>query len=739
MAACWPFASPEFAFPLVAEGDTIRVAPGIVDYGGDVCYAECYYSTPEIHAGIVLIGDTLPDGTRPILRTAEPDYVVGLPWYGGQHGEVKNLVMRGFYQPLYLNGLRSLVVDNVRIEEPATRYGYGIYVNQADTIRIRRSELLGDPSGNQSYQGLYVADGAGYVEVLDSRFWYWGDGAVYGDNIDSLEVLRNDLSYGDYTGIYVNDFDGHTVKARISANRFLDNYYEAVRIYGAARVALDHNYIYQLSDDVYQSSGASGPAVPGSRVTILRDSIRFRADDYGWIDASDLDSVLVDSLWLENPADTAIYQYGGIRSNYARITNSRLLNLYYQGVQFDGGHLVVDNTEFTGCAVCTWNAGYAVQAYPGAAGGPRVSITNSRFFNIQYGVYSGSSNSAAGPMVIANNNFDSVATGVYLYGDSLAVTDNRFLNVRSYAAWGQPSYTTGRPFVEAQFLRNQVTCAVVGSDSYGLRHDAGPARFENNAVRNCRTGLLVVNASYPTAAVAFRGDTLLPDSTTYYRVGIGVSGRWQATIVGNRMVGGYYGMDLNPTDSLVPTVIDSNSVSGASYAGIQLYYINGPVTGRKNNVGGNANFGIYNYLGNGSRSFTLGRFVGNAVRAVYNQTSATFDATQNWWGNADFGAAADTVLGPVDVSNWLTSDPADVPALAPRPPVAAGSAAAPADLTVASPRSAPPAAATSVPPPDDRRAEREARRAAKDAARESRRSAPGGTRTHDLRLRRPTL
>ncbi|MBI4419670.1 MAG: right-handed parallel beta-helix repeat-containing protein, partial [Gemmatimonadetes bacterium] len=736
----WPFATPEYAFPLVAEGDTIRVAPGIVDYEGDSCYGECYYYTPEVHAGIVIIGDTLPDGTRPILRAAEQYSIVGVPWYGGLHGEVRNLVLRGFYQPIYLSGLRSLVVDNVRIEEPTTRYAYGIYVNLADTVRVRRSELLADTSGYQSYEGLYIANGASYVEVLDSKFWYWGDGAIYGDNIDSLDVFRSDLSYGDYTGIYVDDFDGHTLKARISGNRFLDNYYEAVRIYGAGRVALDHNYVYERDDDVYEISGASsyygeaparaaGPAraaaqaAAGTKVTILGDSIKFRADDWSWIDVSEVDSVLVDSLWLENPADTAIYQYGYIYSNYARITNSKLLNLYYQGITFQGRELVVDNTQFTGCAVCGWTSGYAIQAYAGNDSGPRVRLTNSSFYHLYRALQAGYSNNKAGPYVIAANVVDSMAYPFYLLGDSIAFTDNVLTRVREYGLFAQPGYSN-RPFMEAQVLRNQVTCSVVGYGSVGLRHDNGPARFENNAVRKCRWGLESYNSSYPTAAVTFRGDTLLPDSTTYYRVGIRADGKWQATIVGNRIVGGYHGIDLTVTDSLVPTVIDSNAVSGAGYAGIQLYYVNGPVTGTRNNIGSNPQYGIYNYYGNGSRSFTLGRFVGNTSQAVYNLASVTFGATQNWWGDPDFGAAADTVFGPVDVSTWLTSDPSDVPALAPQAVIAASAAAAPADVTAVAVRSAPRAAAISaLPQLDGRRAEREARREAKDAERAARRPA----------------
>ncbi len=737
----WPFATPEHAFPLVAEGDTIRVAPGIVDYEGG--------TGPGLKAGVVVIGDTLPDGTRPVLRASEVDGLTAFPWYGGLHGEVRNLVLRGFYQPVYLSGLKSLLVDDVRIEEPQTRYAYGIYAGGfVDTLRVHRSEFLADTSGYQSYQGLYVGSGASYVEVSDSKLWYWGDGAIYGYDVDSLDVFRSDLSYTDYAGIYVSNYGGQPLNARISQNRFLDNYYEAVSVNGAGRIALDHNYIYEIDDDAIQIYGSSGccvgapqrgapvgraaaQATSGTKVTMLGDSIKFRASDWDWLYVSNMDSLLVDSLWLENPADTAMWQYGYIYTNYARVTNSKLLNLYYQGLDFAGRELVVDKTQFTGCAVCSWNYGYAVQAYAGNDSGPRVRVTNSSFFNIQYGIYAYSNNTAGGPMVVANNTFDSVATGAYLYGDSLAVTDNSFANVRYYAVWSQPGYTTGRSFVEAQFLRNQVTCAVAGYTSYGLRHDNGPARFENNAVRNCRYGFYAYNASYPTAAVVFRGDTIFPDSTTYYRVGIRPDGKWQPIIVANHITGGYYGIDLTTTDAAVTATIDSNVVTGAGYAGVDLYYVNGPVTGAYNNINSNPLYGVHNQYGTGSRSFTQGRFVGNAARAVYNLAAGSFGATQNWWGNAAGagGGVADSVFGAVDVSSPLTSDPlgVTVPLAPPMPAVIAGSSR----LASASPAVRPSPAASVQPATDrpsaaQREAAREARRAAKDQERAARRpQAPG--------------
>jgi hypothetical protein len=109
-----------------------------------------------------------------------------------------------------------------------------------------------------------------------------------------------------------------------------------------------------------------------------------------------------------------------------------------------------------------------------------------------------------------------------------------------------------------------------------------------------------------------------------------------------------------------------------------------PIVGVRNNISNNAQYGIYNAT-NGVRSFTLGRFVGNGTYAIYNLGADTLDATQNWWGDAAGagGGTADSVLGAVDVSNPLTSDPTDVPALA--PPAMSVPSTAPVSSTAAQP------------------------------------------------------
>ena len=369
--------------------------------------------TGTLHHGVVVLGDTLSDGTRPVLRAAGVA-TTAFEWDGGQHAELRNLVLQGFGTGALLYGLHALVVDNVSYQDPAS-YGMGVDVEGfADTLRVLNSHFVGN-SLNQPYDAIYVYGGAGYVEVHGTTATYMG-AALELTDVDSLDVAQSQFSYGEYGGILA--YHGtKTLGARISHTRILDtasyNYYAAIYIESARNVALDHNYVYTSTENAIQvcapgascyggggyapplgaapASGAPSLAPPitgGTRVSMLGDSIKFRGDSWTWLDVEQLDSLTVDSLWLENPADTAMTQYGYIATNYARITNSQLLNLYYQGFEFDGRHLVVDNTQFTGCAVagCAWSGADAVLAHAGNDSGPRIRVTNSSFTNLGSGV-----------------------------------------------------------------------------------------------------------------------------------------------------------------------------------------------------------------------------------------------------------------------------------------------------------------------------------------------------------------
>jgi Bacterial Ig-like domain (group 2) len=771
----WPFATPEYVFGLEAEGDTIRIAPGTVDYefgGGGIinCGNGCLIGAPPneapqatiggpLRAGVIVIGDTLSDGTRPVLR-ADGVASTAFEFDGGTHAELRNLVLQGFPTGVALYGLQNLTISNVDYQGPTNRYsGVGVDAEAAmDTLRVTNSHFISD-SVNQGYEGIYVYGGAHYVEVDGTTLEYMGTGLELYD-VDSLDLAQSQLRFGNTAGILVYD-STTTLSARISQTRILDasSYWGAVYIHGTRYLGLDHSYIYESGSNGIQIcalgtycyggggnaaalgappvAGAPGFApgiVAGTKVSLLSDSIQFRSTYGTWLDVEQLDSLTADSLWLQNPADTALGEYGYIATNYARVTNSRLLNLYYEGFEFDGRQLVVDNTQFTGCAVagqCGWNGAMAIQAYAGNDSGPRISVTNSSFTGLANGVFSSQTNSAAGPMVVANNVFDSVAGGIYLWGDSLAITNNVFTKVRDYALEGQPGMTTGHPFVQAQVLRNQVTCAVAGSASLGLMHNSGPALFQDNAVRNCQTGLSASNAAYATAAVTFRGDTVFPDSVTASRMGVAVSGALRPSIVHSRIVGGYEGINFSLGDATDTVTIDTTAVSQTGFAAINLSGVPGPAGGVANNIGSNLGYGVYDLSFVGGHALNDGSFVGNGNYSVYNAFSNfSFDATSNWWGVAGGPgtAGADSVSGTVNAGGPLGAPPGGLPALAPQ---LLAASAAPRLLT--SSPVAPPAAASTPPLPRVLQPATQAQRAAQLA---ERRAASAAAHTAHLQAMR---
>lgn len=696
----WPFANPGSAFGLVSEGDTIRVAPGVYDFTQGYEY---------VRAGITILGDTLADGTRPLLRATPGSNSYAMYWYpGGTRAVVRNLVIEGFYYGILSDGLRNLSVENIRIVERGTGYGYGVLLYQTmDTLRVLRSELVGD-SAQFSYYGIYVGDGIDYAEVHDSKFRFWGYGGFYGYDVDSLDVRRSDFADNGSYGIYVYRDDLPTVSATISRSTFR-NANSGLYVYGARTVALDHNVFDGSSGDVIDVEApyvSPGNPVAGTRLVLQGDSIRQRASGYYWLDTEQFDTILVDSVVVQSRPDTATYHYGYFEANYARVSNSRFHDLYSGiAIYFFGRRLVVDNSEFRGCNVCTWANGDAIEAYDlGTTGsvGPAVSVSNSAFSKQFRAIYVDGRGSQGGPVTIANNTVDSVSYGFDVYADSATLSDNVLSRIQYRGIYVEPS-NVNNPYSEARVLRNQISChPLVATSGYGIQAYYAAVRSELNGVRNCQYGLYAYQYYlYPMVSVVSRGDTVFPRATTYYNVGIRMDQRVRPTIVGARIVGGYFGIDVTPYDT-GSVRIDSSAVSGAGQAGIQLYYIGGPAVGVRNNIAANLLDGIYNVGGSGLRSFTLGKFksgaMGNGRWAVNSATA--FDATQNWWGSANgaggpFGSGlqdADSVSSAaVGDTLHLLFEPGDVPPLAPplgtvvaRSPAAARSA--PVAAPLASPR-----------------------------------------------------
>ncbi|MEX1050274.1 MAG: hypothetical protein WEC54_01870, partial [Gemmatimonadales bacterium] len=199
--AAYPFWTPQQAFPLLREGDTIRVAPGIVDYD------------PEFDdfapTGFLLLGDTLPDGTRPTLRDAGTccyvasmyDYYydappaaappAGVAGAARRRVEMRNLDIQGFDGLLYASGLSVLIMRNVRTEVRGY-YGYGVDINSpTDTVDLEGVEFVAD-SGS-TYGTAVTLEGGTFLRMVDVSVQHYGTGVYLYEGMDSIHIANSEF------------------------------------------------------------------------------------------------------------------------------------------------------------------------------------------------------------------------------------------------------------------------------------------------------------------------------------------------------------------------------------------------------------------------------------------------------------------------------------------------------------------------------------------------------------------
>ena len=714
----WPFQSPQQAFPYLREGDTVRVAPGIHDYdlvddGCEYeCCQECCYEcqlgaiapasrvlgpmSSTIAVGAVLVGDTLPDGTRPVLRSTGQSFHAAAEWVGGRHGVVKDLVFRNFYVGVAAGGLNALRMENVRIEEQASANGYGVLVDAPlDSLVLVRSAFVADTL-NGSYSGVY-ADAPVRIALVDGvHFSGWEDCGFCLTDTDSLDVRNSFFDRNGYqggVGLYPRLRLASVV---VSRSRFENNRH-GLSLHGVRRAALDHNFVDQQQNydgnrafsvdsrlnyaedapPAFAVSRAAAVFAPGSVLTLLGDSMRVRGSYLTWLEASELDSVLIDSLWVESGAATPSSIYGSIRSQYGRLTHSRFVDFSGDAVDFSGLQFDVDQTEFSGCPGCA-NSAYGIGLDSYEAGGSGLTLTNSTF-TILHTAVTDDSTPGRGRRLVANTVIDSVHDALAFFGDSVVIRDNRITRVRgsairTYGVQAVPLKTTA-------ILRNDVRCR---TGAYGVRVSAAPAVIEDNAVRGpCTLSIDATNVpGNPLVDVAITRDTVLNDSTVAGYSAINLGGPYRPTLTGNQVHGGYYGISLNPTVAM-PAVVNGNALTNTGSAALYIAPLGLAldVSGTNNNISNNLGTGIISGSAiAGTRALGSGNLAGNNL-GIENGSGLTFFAGDTWWGDplGPSGPGGDGVIGPVDATNPQAAPRGDVPPLAtidPAPPAPPAFAAA---------------------------------------------------------------
>jgi Dockerin type I domain/Right handed beta helix region/Bacterial Ig-like domain (group 2) len=679
----YPFATPQYAFPIAQDGDTVRVAPGVHDYlGGDFCTGGYYGGdTPpadgppalapppeacarygDVGRSIVLWGDTLTDGTRPVLR-GNPDADQAVQLFGGISLEMHHLVLRGFYQAIYQSDpTRKLLIENVLFDltGPNTSSGISGYYG-VDTLILRNVRFLGDSA--QYAIAVDMNDGLD-LAVMDRVVVDDVQYGVYLYGVDSLDVRDSQFRPSQYEAIYTTGSaaGSHVYVAR---SEFLGTYDPPLGLYDVHSVVSEHN-VFRTSGyyGAVTATGVTYPPRPGSRFVSRADSLiatpALGTYDYGFL-VSDLDSIRVDSAVVVGPDSGFVlypgYLYGGAE---ARIMNSTLLNVSGWPLYLGGRQLEVANSSFTGCRV-SCSTTYGVQGAGYADSVSVFQVSGSSFYRTYIAVeapFSGEVHRAE----LAGNTVDSVYIGFRLYTDSSLVTDN--MMTRAGAGGGYGMYVAARsqrPSTTAIVERNRIS-TVAGYALYG--NNARLASM-GNWYAGTAQGIYVYDPSGTAWQVALDRDTVSADSAQG-GYAVYLYGDLAASVRRSRILGGGSGVYANVTGGTL--ALDSNVITGTRSYGV---YANAPagasVTGQWNNVTDNATYGVY-AAGAGAFAFTNGRFVLNRNWAVY-AASSSVDATNNWWGDpfGPGGGLSDSVSGAVTTSPFLLFDPASVsvPPLAP--------------------------------------------------------------------------
>lgn len=696
--AARPFARPADAFRYLSEGDTVRIAPGryLVDGNG------------VLDRGAVIIGGTPGDTTtRPVLRD-DTDYSV-LWLRGGNRTEVHNIAFENPYIAMDIEGVRNLIVRDVRVTWPGSGYGYGVYhCGDAvmDTLRIERSVFMDDSADTDAY-GVYISGcvspyAVRVMEVRNTTFRDLYEGLDLYD-VDSLYVERSLFERLYYAIQIGTEYEVSFPAFVMRSSRIRANYYDAVYGYGMRRAVLDSSFIetrYSTAIDL------EGDCCGGPRLNLLmrHDTIVMRSGTYydDWLGVYAGDSVRVSDVLVQAPPDTstAIESYFD-EINWLRVERTRFLNVGYGSRVldiFDTRQAQIDSVLVTACPIAACWGAYGVYAN-GTVPNRRVSVTRSRFQNVAYPIYAWRSGAA---YHVRNVEVDSAYLGMYIEdADSSYVADNVLRRITYQGIVLYRDGGSGRPMVVE---RDSVLC--LPSATYGFNASYARASFRRNFVSGC------------SGAGAYAG-WLRPGS-------LFLSNTLRLNATGVHMVG-----------DTTTIVVDSNAISQST---IGVYTAGPRLLARGNNVRNNSNYGfdVQTCCTNLVHRLEGNALKGNALRAV----RASYDsvhAPQNWWGvdGASPGSpGADSVSGRVGAPNPLASEPA-VPSLAPPlprlQPLAASAPPAPVPAANPNEQARPPAYRPnrSSRSPDDpalraraqmRESRRERQQEAVDQRREERRS-----------------
>ncbi len=611
--AAFPFATIAQAVLVARGGDTIRPQPGR------------YLEQVWLDSAVVLMGDTLPDGSRPVIAPDSAGAYAGLNLVGSSTAEVDNLGITGYYAAVDVFGPTHVILRGLR----TTGTTEGVVVDSlAGFLRLESSQLVGLNS-SYYYDGYGVLTNAPVDTLVlqGTEISDFGYGGLYAVGVDSVAVLQSAIHDIGEDGIEVSQGGGccdlqGVAPARRSA-AVLGPLPTAFTMSGStvARSGSDLVYLDGVRSASFSHNHLSNPNEYG--VEVYGNSagwVRIAGDSMGvnedWLYAEYLDSLVVDSAWVSSP-----YPYGETYDvPLVRMTNTQFVNAQDRALEVDfggatyGGQVFLDNVSVIGDPACDADCAEVLEAYGARVTANRITgvnlaygfevegdssltLTNSLFRHVGYPIeWYGSSTDSTSQLTVHGTTFDGFydAIGTYYYSGygALVVDSNTFQNGGEYGIYWEG-------YKRIRVTRNSFASVLYPVYVYAYQPNAV---FTDTIADNVITDLSYDGIyAYGADSVSFRilGNAVTCNQTGRsdgYGIELDYAG---GTLTGNQLSGCYSGIyvyDDNGTHPRVDSVV-GNTVSlpgGSAYAGI---YVEGSIRSRiaNNVVTGDTSASYYDY------------------------------------------------------------------------------------------------------------------------------------------------
>ncbi len=410
------------------------------------------------------------------------------------------------------------------------------------------------------------------------------------------------------------------------------------------------SYIVQAGFDPMFVASTTGGSYLGPTWYVSKDT---GSDDTGTGSSLSPFRTVTKGCTMATTGDT-VYLYEGVFDNESAVVRSDSVTVYGQGTR-----TTVLARAAKSALTCTGRIGVRINniavSSPSGNGitcttSVNMLITNVTCTNVGCtGIYLGVNSDRN---TIDGCTFDSVVTGITVFGDSVAILNVQGQNIRNtgiYMIGADSCWVSGNRFLGPAVNGINVTGA------YG-------SRFFNNLVKNCSNRAMYIQQTARSLVVdscdfrlSSEGVTVWGDSneirscyigqcTTY---GLFFFGGDTNRVYGNTVTGGAgRGIVLQDGqfNNIYNNLITSNGSDGFWFFSTRMNRV------YSNRVAGNGGYAFYVFSAVGTDSIVKNNVSAgsNPDSLVYNQMDTTLDFRRNWWGTRDSVVIRRGIVGSRD-------------------------------------------------------------------------------------------